>query len=141
MQFFLHFLLETKRKANGKYKSMEDLRKYKYCVMWGTKMASERLPTTFYEGIDNFLSSYIKEFIHAKKAGDTEESLSDPIPISLYKLMARWALEQNNILVWFWTLTQWNCMACSASIDPLGFHNLKLGNKITLSFTPMSPSG
>jgi hypothetical protein len=128
MQFFLYFLLETKRKANGKYKSLEDLRKYKDCVMWGAKMASERLPTTFYEGVDNFLGSYKKEFIQAKKAGETEESSSDPIPISLYKLILRWALEQNNILVWFWTLTQWNCMARSASIDPLGFHNLKLGN-------------
>ena len=128
MQFFLHFLLVTKRKTNGKYKSMEDLRKYKDCVMWGAKMALERLPTSFYEGVDNFLGSYKKEFIQAKKQGDTEESSSDPIPIALYKLMTQWALDQNNILVWFWTLTQWNCMARSSSIDPLGFHNLKIGN-------------
>jgi hypothetical protein len=128
MQFFLHFLLETKRKGNGKYKSLEDLRKYKDSVMWGAKMASERLPTKFYKVVDNFLASYKKEFIAAKKQGNTEETSSDPIPMSLYKLVAKWALEQNNILVWFWTLSQWNCMARSSSIDNLGFHNLKIGN-------------
>ena len=86
-------------------------------------MAGERLPTKFYEEIDKYLLSYKKQYIKAKKDGDVDEIAADPIPVTLYQEMLRWAIEENNIFVWHWTLQQWGNIARSASIDPLGFHN------------------
>ena len=53
---------------------------------------------------------------------------ADPITISLYHSLLKWALQINNSFVWFWTVAQWSCIARSISVDPLQFHNIKLGN-------------
>jgi hypothetical protein len=126
-QFVLHFLVSTKEKENGKLKSVEDIRKYKDAIMWGATEACERLPTSFYEMVDNFLSGYKKEWTSAKKKGNVEEVSADPIPMPLYKLLLKWALDSNNIMVWHWTQAQWSFMGRSASIDPLHTRNFKLG--------------
>ena len=126
-KFLLHFMVSSKNKEGGKMKSIGDLRKYKDAVMWGAKISGEQLPTTFYVMLDAFLSGYKKEFQKGKKEGLVDESAADPIPISVYKLILRWALEENNLLVWVWTLVQWSCVARSASVDPLALHNIKIG--------------
>ena len=41
--------------------------------------------------------------------------------------MLCWALEDNNIYVWVWSILQWNLMGRSISIDPLAFHNISVG--------------
>jgi len=120
-------LMSTMKKENGKVKSLQDVRKYKDTIIWGAKIAGQRLPTSFYEEIDAHIASYKKLYIKAKKEGDVDEREADPIPITLYQSMLKWAIESNNIFVWFWTLSQWNCMARCASIDPLAFHNFKTG--------------
>jgi hypothetical protein len=125
--FVLYFLVNTKKKDGGKLKSWDDLRKYKDAIMWGAKTQEKQLPRTFYTTFDSFLKGYKKEFTAAKKKGNVDDHTSDPIPFTLYLLVLQWALDSNNILVWFWTLSQWNCMARSASIDPLHFGNFKLG--------------
>ena len=127
-KFVLHFLLSTKMKKDGNFKSYPDLRKYKDAIMWGAKIAKQRLPTAFYESFENFLAAYKNELAQGKKDGKVEELAADPIPMELYKLVLRWALDANNVLVWFWTMAQWNFMARSASIDPLAFHNFSVGN-------------
>ena len=96
--------------------------------MWGSKVAELPLPTSFYRKIDAFLLGYKKEFVSNKSVGNTDDNTSDPIPYTLYILLLQWALDSNNIFVWFWTLAQWNCMARGASIDPLHFGNFSLGN-------------
>lgn len=126
-QFILHFLVSTKKKEDGKFKSFEDMRKYKDAIMWGAKIQGERLPSNFYETFDNFLSAYKKEFRIGKKAGLADETSSDPIPQSVYRCLLNWAVAENNVFVWFWTLAQWNFMARSASIDPLSFANFRPG--------------
>jgi hypothetical protein len=127
VKYVLHFLLRNKRKADGKLKSNEDLRKYKDAIMWGSAIAGERLPREFYEKMDNFQRAYKNEHAQAKKRGEVDEMAADPIPMSLYKLIADWAIYENNIFVWVWTVAQWNFMARSASVDPLAFHNFSLG--------------
>lgn len=127
VQYVLQFLMDTKAKKNGKLKTFTDIRKYKDAILWGAKTVGERLPTSFYEEVDKYLESYKKLFIKAKKAGNTDEQEADPISFTLYQAILLWAVKSNNIFVWFWTLAQWNCMARCASIDPLGFHNFKLG--------------
>ena len=130
-QFVLHFLVENKihttTKRKGKFKSVGDLRKYKDAIMWGALMQEELLPSKFYTMFDNFLGGYKKEFKKKKKLGLVDEGTADPITFPLYKLILTWCLTSNNIFAWFWTLMQWNLMARSASIDPLGMHNFKLG--------------
>ena len=126
-EYFLYFLTKTKTKPDKKLKSWDDLRKYKDAIMWGSKTADKPLPISFYRKIEKFLKGYKKEFTNAKKKGNTEDNTSDPIPMTLYVLVLQWALDTNNIMVWFWTLSQWNCMARSASIDPLHFGNFSLG--------------
>ena len=128
VKYVLHFLMSNKLKPNGKIKSVGDMRKYKDAILWGAKIAGERLPTNFYEEMEKYLISFKKIFIKAKKDGDVDEKEADPIPLTLYQAILKWAVvEENNIFVWFWTLAQWNCMARCASIDPLAFHNFKLG--------------
>ena len=124
--------MSTMKKANGKVKSLQDVRKYKDAILWGAKVAGQRLTTSFYEEIDAHIASYKKLYIKAKKEGDVDEKEADPIPLSLYQSMLKWAIEANNVFVWFWTLAQWNCMARSASIDPLAFHNFKIGQDSTI---------
>ena len=126
-KFVLDFLMNTKCKKNGRLKSNQDVRKYKDAILWGATVAGERLPTKFYEEIDKCLASYKKLVVDAKKKGTIDESSADPITVTLCQGILRWAIEANNIFVWFWTLAQWNCMARCASVDPLAFHNFKLG--------------
>jgi hypothetical protein len=95
--------------------------------MWGANVSGERLPISFFEEFDKFLGSYKKIFVKAKKEGDVDEREADPIPVSLYQMILRWSIEENNIFCWFWSLVQWNCMARCASVDPLAFHNFKVG--------------
>jgi hypothetical protein len=128
VKFLMYFMTKIKWKAGNKLKSIEDLRKYKDAVMWGAQTAGGYLPSKFYTEFENFLKGYKKEFTKAKKRGETDDTTCDPIPFSLYKLVLQWALEKNNVLVWFWTLAQWNCVARSASIDPLRFGNFKVGS-------------
>ena len=127
-QYFLHFLLSTKKKADGKFKSIQDLRKYKDAVQWGADTLNVQLPTSFYMAWDKFHKAYKKEFAGAKKEGMVDEQGADPIPYELYVLILGWAIKENNIFVWFWTICQWNFMARSANIDDLGLHNLSIAN-------------
>ena len=130
VKFVLHFLMSNKHKKDDpkKLKSIEDMRKYKDAIMWGAKVVGQRLPTVFYEEMDKFNAAYKKEIARAKKEGKVDETSADPIPFALYERILQWALESNNMLVWFWTVEQWNFMARSANIDPLGFHNFWVGS-------------
>lgn len=126
-QFLVAFLSSTDKRTDGKLKSYEDIRKYRDSVLWGAKVAGERMPMQLYESLETYLSAYKKKFASAKKQGRVEEYSTDPIPIAVYRLLLRWSIETNNIYSWIWTLLQWNCMARSASIDCLSFHNFSLG--------------
>jgi hypothetical protein len=127
VQFFMYFLSSTDKRRDGKLKSHEDLRKYRDAVLWGSKIAGEHLPSSFYDAMEVYLTAYKKKFAHAKKQGHVEEYSTDPIPLPVYRLLLCRSIETSNIFAWTWTLLQWNCMARSASIDCLPFHNFTLG--------------
>jgi hypothetical protein len=127
VQFFMFFLSSTDKRADGKLKSHEDLRKYRDAVQWGAKMAGEHLPSSFYDSMEVYLIAYKKKLASAKKQGHVEEYSTDPIPLPVYRFLLRRSIETSNIFAWMWTLLQWNCMARSASIDCLAFHNFGLG--------------
>ena len=52
VQFLIYFLSSTDKRSDGKLKSYEDLRKYCDAVLWGSKMAGERRPSSFYEDME-----------------------------------------------------------------------------------------
>ena len=84
---------------------------------------NEPLPVSFHREIEDYLAGYKREVVKVKKLGNTDETASDPISFELYRLFLRWSVEESNIFMWFWTLSQWSCMARCALIDPLSFHN------------------
>jgi hypothetical protein len=119
--------MQNDTKKDGKLKSFQDIRKYRDAILWGSKVADERMPQTFYEKTDIYLMAYKKKFIFEKKNGNVDEYATDPIPMPVYELLLKWSIETNNVFSWFWTISQWNFMARSASIDPLAFRHFNLG--------------
>jgi hypothetical protein len=117
----------TEKYPKGKLKSKEDIRKYKNAIEWGAEMAGERLSSKCIEEMDKFVRSYRKQHTDAKKKGEIDDNSADPIPLPLFKLICLWALQENNMFVWFWTIAQWNFVARSASIDPLKLSNFRVG--------------
>ena len=110
-----------------KLKSHQDIQKYKDAIQWGTQVAGERLPRSFYEEMDKYLSAYKKKVVQARKVGELNEMVADWIPEELYKQILSWAIADGNILVFFCTIFQWNFIAGSGSVDPLCFHYFSLG--------------
>jgi hypothetical protein len=121
------FIGSIKLKGNGKHCSFVHIRKFRDAIKFGAEEAKQDLPAEFDREMKSFLLSCKKEVTNQKKQGNLDEQESDPISIVLYQMICEWALASNNILVWVWTVLQWNCMARSASIDPLGFHNFSKG--------------
>ena len=121
------FLSTVKKKENGQFCSFTNIRKFHDAILFGATEAREVLPQTYYTEMDRFLASYKKETCKARKEGKLDEQDSDPITFVLYHLICTWAIATGNVFVWVWTTLQWNCMARSISIDPLGFHNFKTG--------------
>jgi hypothetical protein len=102
-EFLKHFLITVKWKVDGKLKGVDNLHKYKDAIMWDAKTASQRLPTSFYEMMDSFLGGFKKAFVQEKKKGNVDENSSDPITLALFKLLLQWALDCNNVFIWFLT--------------------------------------
>jgi hypothetical protein len=122
-----YFLSSTDKRDDGKLKSYQDIRKYRDAILWGAQSADERLPSRFFEEMDVYLRAYKNKFAQARKKGDVDEYATDPIPLPVYRFLLRRAIMTNNVFAWTWTLLQWNCMARSASVDCLAFHNFSVG--------------
>ena len=127
VKVIISFLIANKIKANGKKKQFVDIRKYKDAVLWGAEIAGERLPLSFYKEIEIFLKGYKRETAKAKRHGGVEDKAADPISTTLYRKILNWGVTGGNTFLWFWTLTQWNCMARGASVAPLALRNFTLG--------------
>ncbi|KAI2510970.1 hypothetical protein MHU86_3442 [Fragilaria crotonensis] len=126
-KLILAFLAMKKTKANGKTTSHGHIRKYHDAILYGAEKVKERLPTEYYEEIDKFLHALKKECAKAKAEGNLDEREADPISWGLFRIILEWALSENNVFAWVFTLLQWNCMARSINIGVLGFHNFRLG--------------
>lgn len=118
------FMAANKTKSSsGKVFSHEHLRKFNDAIIFGALIAKKRLSSEYYAEMGSFLSSFKKENAEARSRGNTDEKSADPISFSLFRTINTWAVEEKNILVWAWTIQQWNLMARSISIDPLALHN------------------
>ena len=84
------------------------------------------LPVSFYSNKDKYLQAFKKQVAKAKTQGDIEEKEADPIPFGLYVLICQWAVRFGNIMMWAWSILQWNLLGRSVNVEPLCFHNFKV---------------
>jgi hypothetical protein len=122
----------VKKKKNNEEKAMfrsnSDFRKYHHAIIFGAREAKVILSQEHHGTVGEFVQAYKKEAVKKKSAGLLmDERDSDPITFIFFQKICEWALASNNIFLWVFGLLQWNCMARSVSIDPLGFHNFKIG--------------
>ena len=110
IKFLKAFVATETKKPSGKTSSYEHIPKYFDAVQWGAKEADCLLPVLFYQAKEKFLAAFKKKVANTKK-GNTDETESDPIPIDLYQLICTWAVKEGNIMLWIWTILQWNLMA------------------------------
>ena len=127
IKLILAFFATKKTKPNGKTSSFSHIRKYHDAILYGAEKVKERLPTDYFEEMEKFLNAFKKECAKAKLDGNLDEREADPISWGLFRIILQWALSENNIFVWVFSLLQWGCMARSVSIGVLGFHNFRLG--------------
>ena len=120
------FVATKTTKPNGKTASFENIRKYFDAVQWGAKEMNALLPVSFYQAKEKFLTALKKRVASEKGKGNMDENEADPIPMDLYELISTWAVKEGNVMLHTWTLLQWNLMAWSVNVEPLGLHNLKV---------------
>jgi hypothetical protein len=102
VDYVLHFLMQNDTKADGKLKSFQDIRKYRDAILWGSKVADERMPQAFYEKTHIYLEAYKKKCIHEMKADNVGEYATDPIPMPVDELLfLKWSIETSNVFAWF----------------------------------------
>jgi hypothetical protein len=144
LAFFADHKVLTGKKKEGKFRSESDMKKFSHSILFGAREARKALPVDYHVKVDDFMKAYKKETVTKKTEGKMDNEDSDPILFPLYRLICQWALQNNNVFIWVFTLLQWNCMARSISIDPLGFHNFRCGTdsiKITYDKSKADQSG
>ena len=104
--------------------SFVHIRKYHDSILYGSKKAETELPRRYHNEMKSYLKSVKKEKQTAKSKGELDEEDADPINFALYEHICGWFVEDNDLYSWAFTVSQWNCMARSINIDPLGFHNI-----------------
>lgn len=120
----LAYMAGNKFKENGKLYTHGHMRKLHDAILFGARTANMALPSVYYSEMETFLASFKKEEANAKSEGNVDERTADPISFSLFRQILMWALNSGNIFLWVWTISQWNLMARSISIDPLALHNI-----------------
>ena len=113
VKFIKAFLAHAKKKKNSKICSNSNIRKYKDAILWGSSQVKSPLPSSFYDEIERFLNSFKKEATQAAKDVLLGEIEADPRSWTLFKLILKLAIETGSMLIWTFTLLQWNCMARS----------------------------
>ena len=77
--------------------------------------------------MEDYLGAYTRKKVAlAQKKGRSMSSAQTQFQLPVYRSMIETS-KKNIFACWVWTQLQWNCMAPSASIDCLGFHNFSVG--------------
>ena len=122
------YLSQKIRKSSGKLMSFDTIRKYWDTVQYGAREANVLLHVSFYQEKDKYLQAFKKQIAKEKGEGNVDEREADPIPWKLFVLICTWVVSEGNILLWVWSILQWNLMARSINIEPLAFHNFTVFN-------------
>ena len=121
------FVVAHKIKNNGKYVSYSHLRKFYDALLFGADQSGKYLRNDFTENMDSLFDCLKKESINALKQGNLDSEDATAINLSLYRKICVWAVENNNIFVWTYTVMLWNCMARSINIESIGLNNMAIG--------------
>ena len=108
----------------GKHYLFVHARKYHDSVLYCAKLAGKNLTLQYINEMKAFIKTFKKEKAAAKSEGKCEEKDADEIPFTLFEAICRWAIQSGNLMLWAFTVVQWNIMGRSVNVDPLGFHNL-----------------
>ena len=79
--------------------SYETIRKYHDSILYGAEVLKASLPGSYHTEMKSFLDNYKKEFQGAKKAGNVDETESDPFSFSLLCLICCWFISGGHVLV------------------------------------------
>ena len=113
-----------KLKKDGKHYGFDHVRKYHDSILYCAKLAKQDLPRAYLTSMKTYIQTLKKEKALAKGQGDIDEHDADKIPFALFETICKWAIKTGNIMVWSFSVVQWNVMCRSVNVDPLGFHNL-----------------
>ena len=96
----------------GKTRSYTHIRKFYDAILFGAREQGTSLPgepLDFHTTVENYLRSFRKENIVAKKRGDVEEIDADPMPFALYVALCTWCEESGDIFSWcYMMIILWN---------------------------------
>jgi hypothetical protein len=127
-KFVLAFLSEARIDRNtGKKRSFVHVRKFHDAVLFGAREQGVAFNRKYHLNLKRFLESFRKESKVATGTGETELQDADPMCFNLYNSLCSWYVHEGNLFNWTYQVLLWNCMGRSASVDPLGLHNLTLG--------------
>ena len=126
VDYVLKFLMDQEKTAAGNLRTKADMQKFRDAIKWGAQIRGEALSQECWDKLDLYLFSYKRQVAAGKGNGDVQTKEADPITKELYMLICKWAAEDGNTMVEFWTKTQWNCMSRCGNIDYLGFSNFRI---------------
>jgi hypothetical protein len=121
------FLTSVQTHPDGKSVSFTHIRKFHDAILFGAVEQGTVLSPTYYITVENFLKSFKKQNVQAKREGLTDEKDADPMPFALYVRCAQWAIQAGDIFCWTFLIISWHCLGRTSSVDILGLHNLNLG--------------
>ena len=136
----------VKLKKDGKHYGFDHVRKYHDSILYCAKLAKQDLPRAYLTSMKTYIQTLKKEKALAKGQGDIDEHDADKIPFALFETICKWAIKTGNIIVWSFSVVQWNVMGQSINVDPLGFHNLSRDGGsdsivITYDYNKKDPTG
>ena len=115
IEMVLAFLGQKGEKGDGGgVMSHTHIQKYKDAIIYGPTEAGalDDIPTTYFSKIKNFLASFKKVTVQAKKDGKLDEKKADPIPWGLLVLILKWAITEKNIYLWVFGLGETQVRRC-----------------------------
>jgi len=113
----------AKTMEGGRHYSFVHARKYHDSVLYCAKLAGKNLTQQYVNDMKAFIKTFKKEKANAKSEGKCDENDADEIPFTLFEAICRWAIQSGSLMLWAFTVVQWNIMGRSVNVDPLGFHN------------------
>ena len=129
------FLGEAKLYEDGTHYSYSQIRKYYDAILFGAEQTEKYLTIDFSNRMDRYFDCLKKEKSNAKQEGNLETEEADPISQALYEQICRWAVRENCMFVWVYTVMLWNCMARSINIEALSTTNMKRGASESVQWT------
>ena len=129
------FLGQAKLKADGNHYSFSQQRKYYDSLLFGAEQTGKYLSNNFANSMDKYYDCLKKEKSSAKQEGKLDVEDADPISQALYEQICRWAVRENSMFVWAYSVMMWNCMARSINIETLSLNNMKRGASESIQWT------